>query len=74
MPNKKSHTAHSEVGSLELTEQLIRERAYAYYEQRGREEGHELEDWLRAEAEIIGKKPSDSETAHEPVLASAAAA
>lgn len=24
--------------------------AYALYEQRGREDGHDLEDWLRAEA------------------------
>ena len=34
----------------------IRSRAYELYEERGREEGHETEDWLRAEAEIIGKK------------------
>lgn len=31
---------------------LIRRRAYELYEARGREEGRELEDWLRAEAEI----------------------
>jgi hypothetical protein len=34
-----------------LAEQ-IRRRAYELYEARGREDGHELEDWLRAEAEI----------------------
>jgi hypothetical protein len=32
-------------------EQQIRNRAYQLYEERGREDGHELEDWLRAEAE-----------------------
>jgi len=30
----------------------IRRRAYELYEERGREDGHELEDWLRAEEEI----------------------
>jgi Protein of unknown function (DUF2934) len=32
----------------------IRTRAYELYEARGREEGHDLEDWLEAEAEITG--------------------
>jgi hypothetical protein len=34
----------------------IRLRAYELYEARGREDGHELEDWLRAEEEITRKK------------------
>jgi hypothetical protein len=34
----------------------IRRRAYELYEQRGRDGGHELEDWLRAEEEITGRK------------------
>ena len=32
----------------------IRKRAYELFESRGREEGHDLEDWLRAEEEIKG--------------------
>ncbi|HEX4922383.1 MAG TPA: DUF2934 domain-containing protein [Candidatus Bathyarchaeia archaeon] len=32
-------------------EQEIRRRAYAIYEERGREDGHALDDWLRAESE-----------------------
>lgn len=39
--------------SVGLTEELIRERAYHLYERRGREDGHDLEDWLEAEAEIL---------------------
>ena len=35
-------------------EELIRIRAYELYETRGREDGHDLEDWLEAEAEITG--------------------
>lgn len=30
----------------------IRVRAYELYEQRGGEMGHELDDWLQAEAEV----------------------
>lgn len=33
-------------------EQAIRERAYAIWEEEGRPEGHHLDHWLRAEAEI----------------------
>jgi len=36
------------------TEQQIQQRAYELYEQRGRTDGHELDDWLQAECEIKG--------------------
>jgi hypothetical protein len=36
-------------------ERQIRERAYELYQTRGREDGHDLEDWLRAEEEIMDK-------------------
>jgi len=36
-------------------EEAIRLRAYSIYEQRGREHGHNLDDWLIAEAEVVGK-------------------
>ena len=35
-------------------EEEIRRRAHELYEERGREDGHDMEDWLRAEAEITG--------------------
>lgn len=35
-------------------EEEIRDRAYQLYEERGREDGHDLDDWLSAEAEITG--------------------
>jgi hypothetical protein len=35
-------------------EQQIQQRAYELYEQRGRTEGHDLDDWLQAEYEIKG--------------------
>ena len=37
-------------------EEHIRHRAYQLYEARGREDGHELDDWLRAEEEITQQK------------------
>jgi DUF2934 family protein len=35
-------------------EEQIRLRAYELHEARGHEHGHDLDDWLRAEAEITG--------------------
>jgi hypothetical protein len=37
-------------------EQQIQQRAYELYEQRGRADGHELDDWLQAECEIKGRQ------------------
>jgi hypothetical protein len=36
----------------ERKEDFVRETAYYYYEARGRIGGHELDDWLKAEAEF----------------------
>ena len=36
------------------TEERIRSRAYELYDQRGRVDGFALDDWLQAEAEILG--------------------
>ena len=33
-------------------EELIRTRSYELYVERGMEDGHEVEDWLRAEEEV----------------------
>ena len=51
-PKKSPATGTSEPQELE---QQIRLRAQELYEARGREEGHDLEDWLRAEEEITAK-------------------
>lgn len=39
----------------------IRRRAYELYEQRGRTDGHSLEDWAKAEAEML--RPEGKEAA-----------
>ena len=38
---------------LELLERKIRLRAQQLYDERGQAEGRELEDWVRAESEIL---------------------
>jgi len=39
-------------------EERVRRRAYELYEERGRVDGLALDDWLQAEAEILGaQKP-----------------
>lgn len=39
----------------EEIEEQIRKRAYELYYERGAEDGHDLDDWLRAETEVRGK-------------------
>ena len=63
----------SDIGSQELTEEIIRLRAYHLFELRGYEHGHDLEDWLQAEAEVRGKKPAITAEQMERVQAGAAA-
>jgi hypothetical protein len=38
------------------THEEIAQRAYAFYEARGRENGHDLADWLHAEDELLEEK------------------
>lgn len=66
-------TAKPDEGSLELTEELIRVRAYQFYQERGCEDGHDFEDWLQAEAEIFGKKLAASAAAEDTESGSRAA-
>ena len=40
--------------SPEQVQEKIRQRAYELYELRGKEDGHNLDDWLKAESEVIG--------------------
>jgi len=38
--------------SIEGVPDLIRKRAFQFFEARGRQSGHQLDDWLQAEREI----------------------
>jgi hypothetical protein len=52
-PTKKTSTLVVE--SEELKDR-IRKRAYQLYEERLWEEGHDVEDWLRAEQETLAQE------------------
>jgi hypothetical protein len=51
----ETQTKRSSVDLDELVrlEGSVRLRAYELYEQRGRDDGHALDDWLQAESEIV---------------------
>ncbi len=52
---KSPTTLRQERPTPEL-EDHIRRRAFELYEQRGREDCHDTQDWLRAEEEVIQKR------------------
>lgn len=47
--------------TLEERENMIREAAYYRYLRRGRESGHEMDDWLAAEAELTHGRAYEAE-------------
>jgi len=66
MPMSSESNEHSEAPQASAIfdrEQAIREAAYACFEARGCVPGHELDDWLQAEAQVLqanGRSTSDS--------------
>jgi hypothetical protein len=52
-PKKSPATVTKEPQELE---HQIHLRAYELFEARGREDGHDIEDWLQAETELTEKK------------------
>jgi DUF2934 family protein len=55
MPTPLSTSNQTTESSSEVQEQ-IRRRAHELYEQHGRNDGHELDDWLQAESEVTQQK------------------
>lgn len=48
-------STHQPDGQFQDGHMRIAERAYALFEERGRNDGHALEDWLRAERQVLHK-------------------
>ena len=48
-------STHQPDGQFQDVHARISERAYALYEDHGREDGHALEDWLQAEQQVLNK-------------------
>ena len=59
---KRKHKQPARPGNMtappspDQPQSVIRARAFELYEQRGKAEGHELDDWLQAEVELLEKK------------------
>ena len=53
-PSPRMTPNQTTTSSAEHQEQ-VRRRAYELYEQRGRDDGHELDHWLQAELEVSQK-------------------
>lgn len=51
-PETNEQTLESPSAAIFDREQAIREAAYACFEARGCEPGYELDDWLKAEAQV----------------------
>ena len=55
-PRSHAHTTANQSDQYEKPfHARISERAYALYEQHGREDGHALDDWLEAERQLINQ-------------------
>jgi HSP20 family protein len=48
--------------------QSVAHRAYQFFEQRGREFGHDLEDWFRAETEMTRRVPVELKEAEKELM------
>jgi hypothetical protein len=57
MPNPPTKTLRTfgRIAGEETANEQISRRAYERYEARGRGDGHDLEDWHEAEAELSGR-------------------
>jgi len=58
----RTTNANSEKSAVDLEEQT-RRCVYELYERRGREAGHETEDWLQAEAELASERERENHAA-----------
>jgi len=54
---RDERTPRQEAPAAEELRGLIATRAYELYEQRDRQHGYELEDWLKAEQLVLAEKP-----------------
>ena len=52
----RSTTTNPTNGSTRDLQEQIRRRAYELYEERGKNNGHDLADWLQAESEVTQQR------------------
>jgi hypothetical protein len=51
--NTENTSTHQPDGQFQDGHMRISERAYVLFEERGRNDGHALEDWLEAERQVL---------------------
>ena len=54
--HSKGDRSAASVSSSDADRDAVCKRAYELYVDRGMEDGHDLEDWFRAEQELAGRK------------------
>jgi hypothetical protein len=59
---RRTDKVPSGVGEQTVETDAIARRAYERFEQRGREHGHDVEDWLDAERELHARRPAAAAT------------
>lgn len=74
----KPHSKHPAIFRMSDGDALIRRvadlfdtlnrRAYELFESRGRQGGHDLEDWFRAESELLGPMPVEISEADDELI------
>lgn len=64
---KRSHHMEPPLLDDHRLHELIARRAYELFLKRGRENGHECEDWLEAEREILVELEPESVTISRPL-------
>lgn len=55
MDKSKAQTETPTTPQPEETQQQIRQRAFELYVRRGKEDGHDWDDWFAAESEVMPK-------------------
>ena len=53
--SEKTSPSEQAARRAEVHQGLVAQRAYELYEERGRQEGRALEDWLNAERQLLGR-------------------
>jgi Protein of unknown function (DUF2934) len=53
--SEKTSSGEQAARRAEVHQGLVAQRAYELYEERGRQEGRALEDWLNAERQLLGR-------------------
>lgn len=54
MANAKTQTRKETTSTVDIDER-IRQRAFELFQLRGCQDGHDFDDWMQTEAEVMGK-------------------